>query len=73
MAQGKRPDVDGLAALASWSGLTVDSFVVTTTVRKVSSIAVITAHLRSDPQLSPESAAAIEDIIKAAYERLRKE
>lgn len=76
MAQGKRPDVDSLAALASWSGLNVDTFVVATTaksVRKVSSIAAITAHLRSDPHLSADSAAAIEDIIKAAYDRLRKE
>src|SRR5690349_2162940 len=75
MAQGKRPDVDGLAALASWSGLTVDDFVVASTtkpVKKASSIAVITAHLRGDPHLSAESAAAIEDIIKAAYERLRR-
>ena len=27
MAQGRRPDVDGLAALASWSGLKADDFV----------------------------------------------
>lgn len=27
MAQGKRPDVDGLAALAAWSGLEVDDYV----------------------------------------------
>lgn len=76
MAQGKRPDVDSLAALASWSGLNVDKFVVATTsktIKKVSSIAAITAHLRSDPHLSADSAAAIEDIIKAAYDRLRKE
>ena len=26
MAQGKRPDVDGLAALLGWSGLRADSF-----------------------------------------------
>ena len=29
MAQGRRPDVDGLAALASWSGLRADDFVRT--------------------------------------------
>src|SRR6516225_8882109 len=27
MAQGKRPDVDGLAALVAWSGLNADDFV----------------------------------------------
>ena len=76
MSQGKRPDVDSLAALASWSGLNVDKFVVTAakgTVRKPSPLAAFTAHLRSDPHLSAESAAALEAIVKAAYERLRKE
>jgi transcriptional regulator with XRE-family HTH domain len=76
MSQGKRPDVDSLAALASWSRLAVDDFVVQAvkgSVRKPSPLAVFTAHLRSDPHLSPESAAALEAIVKAAYERLRKE
>src|SRR5690349_22747169 len=73
MSQGKRPDVDSLAALASWSGLTVDDFVITGgTVKKASPMATITAHLRSDSNLAPESAAALVDIMKAAYERLRK-
>ena len=27
MAQGKRPDVDGLAALIAWSGLNADDYV----------------------------------------------
>lgn len=73
MSQGKRPDVDSLAALASWSGLNVDDFVIAVgTVRKASSLAAITAHLRSDPNLAPESADALADIMKAAYERLRK-
>ena len=27
MSQGRRPDVDGLAALAAWSGLDTDDFV----------------------------------------------
>jgi transcriptional regulator with XRE-family HTH domain len=74
MAQGKRPDVDSLAALASWSGLSVDDYFVSSRKsQKVSSLATITAHLRADPNLSPESAGAIEDIVKAAYDRLRRE
>jgi NAD(P)H dehydrogenase (quinone) len=32
MAQGKRPDVDGLAALAAWSGIDVDDFVRSATL-----------------------------------------
>lgn len=73
MAQGKRPDVDSLAALSRWSGLSVDDFLSPPrrAARNPSALAAISAHLRSDPQLSPESAAAIEDIVKAAYERLK--
>ena len=79
MSQGKRPDVDSLAALASWSGLAVDAFVISGgsgakgSVRKPSALAAFTAHLRSDPHLTSESAAALEAMVKAAYERLRKE
>lgn len=74
MSQGKRPDVDSLAALARWSGLSVDDFFVSPSgerAKRASPLAAITAHLRSDPHLSPESASAIADIVKAAYERLR--
>jgi transcriptional regulator with XRE-family HTH domain len=76
MSQGKRPDVDSLAALASWSGLAVDTFVISGlkgSVRKPSPLAAFTAHLRSDPHLSAESAAALEAMVRAAYERLREE
>jgi transcriptional regulator with XRE-family HTH domain len=73
MAQGKRPDVDSLAALATWSGVSVDDyFTPNRKPQRVSALATITAHLRADPNLTPESASAIEDIVKAAYERLRK-
>ena len=73
MAQGKRPDVDGLAALASWSGLTVDDYVRSDEKRpEPESLAKITTYLRSDRNLSPESATALDQMIKSAYERLRE-
>jgi transcriptional regulator with XRE-family HTH domain len=73
MAQGKRPDVDGLAALASWSGLAVDDFVRSDDERPdPESLAKITTYLRSDRNLSPEAATALDVMIKAAYERLRE-
>jgi transcriptional regulator with XRE-family HTH domain len=73
MAQGKRPDVDGLAALASWSGLTVDDFVRSDDARPdPESLAKITTYLRSDRNLSTEAATALDEMIKAAYERLRE-
>jgi len=72
MAQGKRPDVDGLAALAAWSGLTVDDFVRTEDERpEPEPLAKIATYLRSDRNLSPEAASALDGMIRATYERLR--
>ena len=72
MAQGKRPDVDGLAALAAWSGLNADDYVRSVSERpEPQPLALITTYLRSDRNLSPESAAALDEIIKVTYERLR--
>lgn len=73
MAQGKRPDVDGLAALASWSGLSADDFVRAESHRpEPDSLAKIATYLRSDRNLTPEAATALDELIKATYERLRK-
>ena len=73
MAQGRRPDVDGLAALAAWSGLSADGF-VRTELGEVDPepLAQITTYLRSDRNLTPEAATALDELIKATYERLRK-
>jgi transcriptional regulator with XRE-family HTH domain len=72
MAQGKRPDVDGLAALSAWSGLNTDEYVRSTEIRpEPESLAKITTYLRSDKNLSPEAATALDELIKATYERLR--
>lgn len=71
MAQGKRPDVDGLAALASWSGLTADDFIRSDGDRpEPEPLAKITTYLRSDRNLTPEAATALDQLIKATYERL---
>lgn len=74
MGQGKRPDIDGLAALASWSGLDVSQFYRPTAVAETSSepLAQITALLRADRNLSGESAKAIETMLKTAYEHMRQ-
>jgi transcriptional regulator with XRE-family HTH domain len=75
MAQGRRPDVDSLAALLDWSGLKAELFVQGGRSTQVESdpLAQITAYLRADSHLTPEGAAAIEAIVKAAYEKLRKD
>ncbi len=68
MAQGKRPDVDSLAALSVWSGLDVDRFVCGASPRKgPEPLAVISSCLRSDPRLNEEAAAALDQMVKAAY------
>jgi len=73
MAQGKRPDVDGLAALAAWSGLNADDFIRSEETRpEPEPLAKITTYLRSDRNLSPEAATALDQLIKATYDRLRK-
>lgn len=74
MAQGKRPDVDSLAALAAWSGLNADDYVVTQGKKTPAEpLAMISTYLRSDSNLSPEAAAALDELVKATYERLRTE
>ena len=72
MAQGKRPDVDSLAALAAWSGLRADDFVRSQEARpEPEPLAKITTYLRSDKNLSPEAARALDELIKATNDRLR--
>lgn len=74
MAQGKRPDVDGLAALCSWSGLDASNFVVTDGDKgHPEPLAMISTYLRGDPNLTPEAVTALDELIKATYARLRKD
>ncbi len=75
MGQGRRPDVDSLAALAKWSGLDPADFIrggSATTAKRAEPLAMISTYLRGDPNLSEDAAAALEEVIKATYERLRK-
>jgi transcriptional regulator with XRE-family HTH domain len=73
MGQGKRPDIDGLAALAAWSGIDVSDFYRNDSVVAITPepLAQITALLRADKNLGPESAVAIESMLKSAYEHMR--
>lgn len=75
MSQGKRPDVDTLAALCVWSGLEPGKFTGqrNSAKRKASSLAEITALLRGDQKLSKEGVQAIEAILKAAYKQFGKD
>ncbi|MGJ9424177.1 helix-turn-helix domain-containing protein [Aeromicrobium sp. CF3.5] len=73
LAQGKRPDVDSLAALLGWADLDANAFVgrQTTTAPDPEPLAMISTYLRADRSLSPEAADAIDRVVKATYEALR--
>jgi transcriptional regulator with XRE-family HTH domain len=75
LAQGKRPDVDSLAALLHWLHMPAEAFMrgpEAGSSQQPEPMAAISALLRARKDLAPESAAALEDIIRAAYERLKR-
>jgi transcriptional regulator with XRE-family HTH domain len=75
IGQGRRPDVDSFAALTLWAGLKADSFFLDDEPEQraeASPLTSISMLLRHDPKLSKDSAAAIEEILKATYNRLRE-
>lgn len=73
MAQGRQPDAASLAALSAWAGLNPSDFVEAHYKRdRPESMAGISTLLRSDPNLDERSAAAIEAIVRAAYERFKR-
>ena len=74
ISRGRRPDVDSLAALTVWLGVSADQFMSAKNVRKfgsASSLARITSIIRNDPHLNTESAVALEEMIKSTYDHLR--
>lgn len=76
MSQGRRPDVDSLAALVQWSGLRADDYLVGAVRQPAaerSGLEALTAHFRADPSLSPEAADILHDLVLNAYETLRKD
>lgn len=71
MGQGKRPDVDSLAKLLSWSRLKAENFIQRTEGDgKPASLAEISALLRADPKLSPDSKRTLEHVIYSTYNAL---
>jgi transcriptional regulator with XRE-family HTH domain len=73
MKQGKRPDVDSMAALAAWAGLDIDDYIARDDRREAASMPKISALLRGDPNLTAASATAIEEVLRMTYERLRED
>ncbi len=72
MAQGKRPDVDGLAALTSWANLKINDFIISNNNKGIAEpLALISTCLRRDPNITSDAAILLDDIIKILYEHLR--
>ena len=74
MAQGKRPDVDSMAALAAWSNLNIDNFIVgrEKSSNSDNTIEEVAALFRADTSLTSEARSAIEAIVRTAHQELRK-
>lgn len=73
MAQGSRPDLESYIEMAGWLGVSLESFVggePPTEAKPEETVAAISGHLRADESLKPESARAIERIVRAAYDEM---
>lgn len=75
LAQGRRPDVDSLAALVRWAGMSADDFFSSSiNPQKTSgSLPQITSYLRNDPNLNESGRDAIINMVTAAYIGLKVE
>jgi transcriptional regulator with XRE-family HTH domain len=74
LAQGRRPDVDSLAALVTWAGLSADEFVRRPgQPSEVDTLTKVGTYLRGDRNLSPDAVSALERLIEVAYRQLADE
>ena len=74
LSQGRLPDVNSLAALTNWLGMSADHFMRGERIDQFGSaspLAQISSILHRDPNLNSEGTAAIEELIRATYSRLR--
>jgi transcriptional regulator with XRE-family HTH domain len=74
LGQGKRPDVDSLAALCAWAGLDADAYRKGVEKKaEAEPLTVIATYLRSDRNLSEQSAKMMEQLVRSTYETLRED
>ena len=73
MGQGKRPDIDSLAALAKWSGIAVENYYVGKIQKSTSPdfLTELPSLLRADKNLDSPGKELIEAILRSAYEKVR--
>jgi transcriptional regulator with XRE-family HTH domain len=72
LAQGRRPDVDTFATLVAWLGVPAEAFMRPSPSRDSQSdpVALVSSYLRSAPNVHPQDADTIADIVEAVYQRL---
>ena len=76
LSQGRQPDVNSLAALTTWLGISADHFMRREPVDQfgaASPLARISSIIHQDPHLNSEGVIALEELIRATYERLRND
>ncbi|MCY4029689.1 MAG: helix-turn-helix transcriptional regulator [Acidobacteria bacterium] len=74
LSQGRQPDVNSLAALTAWLGISADDFMRSERAERFGApapLAQISSIIHRDPNLNPEGVVALEEMIKATYARLR--
>jgi transcriptional regulator with XRE-family HTH domain len=73
LAQGRRPDLETFLTMVEWLGASAENFVASDKPSQdeaQETVAVISNYLRADRSLKPESAEAIESIVRTAYEQM---
>ena len=69
MSAGACPDLDGLAALTCWSGLSADSFIRGMNPEGHEPMAEISRQIMSDTRLTREARSTMDELTKVMYQR----
>lgn len=76
LSQGREPEMVSYARMTSWLGVSMDDFLEhkkPSDAEAEDTVEKIASYLRADKALKPESARAIETIVRAAYEEMAEE
>jgi len=73
LAQGKRPELETYLTMVGWLGASADDFVEgekPSQEEAQETVTAIATHLRADRALKPQSAEALESILRTAYREM---
>jgi transcriptional regulator with XRE-family HTH domain len=73
LAQGRRPELETFLTMVGWLGVSAEDFVAgekPSQDEAQETVAAISSYLRADRALKPESAEALESIVRTAYEQM---